>query len=328
MVLNFENDKLIKELKKIKPKKVLVQLPEGVKQNAFEIKKLIEGLGIEVVFSGDTCWGGCSINPSEAKTVGADLIIHYGHAEFIKSNFPILYIEIKDELDVEPLLEKSLDKIMNYKNISISFSIQHRQDIENIIQFYKSHGKNIILSQKKGYAAYGGHVIGCEFSGLKAIQDKVDAFLIIGNNFHSMGASLAVDKPVILVDVYNDEVSDMIKIRDKIIKQRIISIDKFKRANKVGIIVEEKVGQKFGSPTFLKEKLEKAGKEVIVITMNEITPDKLMNFYNVEAFVELGCPRIALDDYSKYPKTLVTFREALVAIGEKSFDDALKEGLI
>jgi len=328
MVLNFEMDRLVKELKKIKPKKVLVQLPEGIKQNAFKIQKEIEKLGIEVIFSGETCWGACSIATHEAESLGADLIVHFGHAEFIKSNFPILYIEVRDEIDLIPLLEKSIKEIKNCKNIGIAYSIQHRHDLEKIIKFYESNGKKVLIPEKKGYAAYSGHVVGCEFGGLKTIQDKVDAFLVIGNNFHSMGASLAVEKPVFLIDVYNNCVTDMKGVRDKILKQRIIAIDKFKKAKKVGVIMEVKPGQKFGSPKFLVEKLKATGKEVITITMNELSPDKLMNFYDIDAFVELACPRIAIDDFAKYSKPLLTFKEALVATGDKSFKDAIKEGLI
>jgi diphthamide biosynthesis enzyme Dph1/Dph2-like protein len=53
MTLNFEKEKLIAELKRRKPKRVLVQLAEGIKQNAPEISGWIEDLGIEVIFSGD-----------------------------------------------------------------------------------------------------------------------------------------------------------------------------------------------------------------------------------------------------------------------------------
>ena len=328
MVLNFELPKLTQELKKIKPKRVLVQLPEGIKQNAFEIQKEIEKLGIEVIFSGETSWGACSIATFEAEKVNADLLIHFGHAQFIKSKFPILYVEVRDELNLKPILEKSLDKIKNYKTLGLSYSIQHRHDIEGVINFYESKGKKIILSEKKGYAAYTGHVIGCEFGGLRTVQDKVDAFLVLGNNFHSMGATLAVEKPVILLDVYNDTVTEMKGIRDKIIKQRIISIDKFKRARKVGVIVEVKPGQKFGSSDFLMEKLKADDKEAILIVMDELTPDKLMNFYNIDAFVVLACPRIPIDDFAKYPKTIITFKECLVALGEKNIDDAIKEGFV
>ncbi len=328
MTLDFEKDYLIEELKKRKPKKVLVQLAEGIKKNSPEISKWIEDLGIECIFSGESCWGACSVAVQEAEALGVDLLVHFGHAQFIPTKFPILYIEVKDNLDLNPLLEKSLPFIKDYKTIGFSYSIQHRHDLKGIIEFYEKHGKRVVLSKKIGNVAYEGHIVGCQYEGLKAIQDQVDCFVIMGNQFHSMGATLAVQKPVVLLDVYNDDVRTMAGLRDKILKQRIISIERLKEAKNVGIIVEIKPGQKFGSPKLLLKKLRDAGKTAVVITMSELTPDKIMNFYSIDAFVELACPRIALDDFAKYEKPILTYREALVAIGEKTWDDILNQGIV
>ena len=76
------------------------------------------------------------------------------------------------------------------------------------------------------------------------------------------------------------------------------------------------------------EKLKEQGKNVIAITMADLTPDKIMNFYKIDAFVELACPRIAIDDFANYPRPLLTFKEALVAVGELSWDDILEEGIL
>lgn len=328
MTLNFENEKLIKELKRIKPKRVLVQLPEGVKQNAFDILSIFENMNVEVVFSGETCWGGCSIAVEEAKSVNADLIVHFGHSEFVKVNFPVIYIPIIDEINFIPLLKKSLKELKDFNKIGLSYSIQHLNDVKNIIKFYKENGKKVLLSSKKGMIAYEGQVVGCQYSGLKEIEKEVECFVIIGNNFHSMGAALSVNKPVFLIDVYNNEIKNMKYEKDKILKQRIMSIEKFKDAKKIGIIIETKQGQKFGFPKILIDKIEKLGKKAITITMDELTPDKLTNFYNVDGFVELACPRIAIDDFAKYRKPIITYREALVAFGIKPWDYILKEGLM
>lgn len=328
MALNFEINHLIEKLKELKPKKVLVQLPEGIKQNALEIAKVFEDLNIEVVFSGETCWGGCSVAVNEAKDTNADLIVHFGHAEFIKTDFPVLYIEVKDELDLKPILEKSLDKLKDFQKIGLSYSVQHRHDIENIIKFYEDNAKKVILSKKIGNVAYEGHIVGCQYKGLKEIEDEVDCFVIFGNNFHSMGASISVNKPVILIDVYNDDVLRMEGVREKILKQRMIAVDKFKDAKTIGIISEIKPGQKFGAPEVLLNKFKKAGKEVILITMNEMTPDKLMNFYHIDAFVVLACPRIPIDDFAKYQKPIITFKEALVGLGEKTWEELVDKGII
>ncbi|MDP3986917.1 MAG: diphthamide biosynthesis enzyme Dph2 [Nanoarchaeota archaeon] len=328
MTLDFEKEKLIAELKERKPKKVLVQLAEGIKQNAPEISDTIEGLGIECIFSGETCWGACSVSVQEAEALGVDLIVHFGHAIFIETDFPILYMEVKDLLDLNPILEKSLPHLEDYKTIGLSYSIQHRHDLDKLVKFYEDRGKKVVLSSKKGLVAYEGHIVGCQYEGLKEIQEDVEAFVIFGNQFHSMGATLAVKKPVVLIDVYNDDVRSMAGLRDKILKQRVISIDKLKDAKNVGIIVEIKPGQKFGSPKYLLKKLREKGKTAVVITMSELTPDKIMNFYSIDAFIELACPRIALDDFAKYPKPILTFKEALVALGEKSWDDILESGIV
>ena len=118
----------------------------------------------------------------------------------------------------------------------------------------------------------------------------------------------------------------MAQLKEKIIKQRFLSIQKLKSAKNVGIIVETKPGQKFGNSNNLIKKLKDNGKNIIVISMNELTPDKLMNFYNVDCFIELGCPRIAVDDFFKYKTPIVTYKESLVALEEKSWEDLLENG--
>ena len=328
MALNFELDKLERELRKRKPKKVLVQLAEGIKQNATEIAEVFERLGIQVIFSGETAWGGCSIALQEAEALKVDLIVHFGHAKFINIKFPVLYIEVRDELNLEPILKKSLSHLKKFKKLGLSYSVQHRHDIPKVKKFFESHGKKIILSKKMGFAAYDGHVVGCEYTGLKAIQKNVDAFVILGNRFHSIGAAIAVEKPVILLDVYNDEVANTEGVRDKILKQRAVSIQRLRDAKNVGIIIEIKPGQRFGNPKYLVDELKKKGKNPVVITMNEVTPEKITNFYYIDAFVELACPRIAVDDFAKYSKPILTFREALVALDIKSWEDFLNQGAV
>ncbi len=333
MVFDFEIEKLIKELKKIKPnpKRILIQLPEGIKQNAFEIKNAIENnfADIEILFSGETCWGGCALAIDEAKRLKCDLIIHFGHSEFFKQNqIKVIYIEIKDKLNLTNILTKSLEYLKKYKKIGFSCSIQHKNDIPSILDFYKKNNKQIILSKKLGNIKYPGQIIGCQYSGLKSIQNKVDVFIILGNEFHATGALISLNKPVILLDIYNDKIQDFSGLKDKIIKQRFIAIEKFKKAKRIGIIIELKPGQKFGSENLLIKKLKKLKKDFLVISMNEITNEKLINFYSIDCFVELACPRIAIDDSTKFEKPILTFKEAMVGLGEISWEEFLKQGII
>ena len=101
----FEEDKLIEELTQKKPKRVLLQLPEGIKREGLRISNLIrEKTSSEVILSGEPLWGACDVAVNEAKTLGCDMIIIYGHAKFTDADFPILYLEARYESDITKIV--------------------------------------------------------------------------------------------------------------------------------------------------------------------------------------------------------------------------------
>jgi len=326
----FDEDKVIKGIKESKAEKVLLQLPEGLKKEALRIAGFIEkNTNSKVLISGDHCWGACDIALEEAKLLKADLLVHYGHVPFIKKvDFPVLYVEVKYQSYINPLIKKLLNEIKDYKKIGLLSSIQHLHNLEKVKGILEENNKEAIIPEKKGYSYYNGHILGCEYNSIKVIKDDIDCVVILGNEFHALGAALSIKKPVFLVDPYNQYIKLMDEKRDLVVKQRSIAISKVKDARKIGILVGLKPGQKFGSADFLVEELKKLDKEVCVITIREITPDKLMNFYDIDAFIELACPRIATEDYSKFEKPMITQREAFVVIGKMSWDKLLEEGIL
>jgi len=328
---DFQIDYVSKEIAKRKAKKIILQFAEGIKIDALDAVSQLEKKikNVEIVVSGDSAWGGCDLVIDDAKKIGADLIVHFGHAPFIKVDFPVLYVYVKDNKDLNPLIKKSIPVLKKYKTIGIVSTIQHIHKLKEIQEFYKKNGKKVKIPRAVGFAYLDGHVVGCEYTGLKEIKDEIDAVVVLGNRFHSLGAALSLpEKDVFLIDTYNDVVEPMNSFRDKIIRQRNIAIDKIKQAKRIGIIIGMKPGQKFGSYNTIKKEFEKMGKEVLPITMNEMTVDKILNFYNVQGFVELACPRIATDDYGKYERPIITFREALVAIGKLKWTDLIEKGFV
>ena len=325
----FDENNLIKEIKERKSKKILLQLPEGLKKEAFKLAKFIESNSeAEVIIAGEPCWGACDIALDEARNLKADLIVLYGHAPFMKIDFPILYVEARYETNIENLIKKSLKELKNYNNIALVCSVQHMHQILIAEKILKEDNKEVFIPPKKGFAFYPGQVIGCEYNGLKLIKDKFDVILVIGNDFHALGAALAIPKPVILIDPFNKEVYSMDKLRDKIIRQRIFAINKVKDARKIGIIIGNKPGQHFGSADHIKNKLEKEDKEVVLIVMDEITDDKLINLYDIEAFIETACPRISIEDYARFSKPVINYREALVLINKLTFEELFEQGVV
>ena len=325
----FDEENLIREIKERKAKRLLLQLPEGLKKEASRLTKFIqENSNSEVIVAGEPCWGACDIALDEAKNLKADLIILYGHASFMKVDFPILYIEARYEANIEELIERSLKEIKDFKKIAIVCSVQHMHQLPITEKILKENDKEVFIPPKKGFAFYSGQVLGCEYNGLKLIKDKFDAILVIGNDFHALGAALAIPKPVILIDPFNKEVYSMEKKREKIIRQRIIAINKVRDARKVGIILGNKPGQHFGSFNYIKNELEKDDKEVVLIVMDEINDDKLVNLYDIQAFIETACPRISIEDYARFSKPVVNYREALVVINDLTFEQLFEQGIV
>ena len=330
MEYDYELDKVISEIKERKAKKVLLQLPEGIKKDVFWIiKEINTKTNCDVIVSGSSCWGGCDLALDELEKYKCDLLIHFGHAPFISVKLPVVYIEMNAKKDMTKPLGKEIDKL-KIKKIGLISSVQFIKQIENIKEFLESKGKEVIIPKKKGFSAYNGHVVGCEYNSLIPIKNKVEGFLVIGNRFHSLGAALMCsDKEVYLLNEHTDKIETTSKERDKVIKQRAISIDKVRRAKKIAIMIDMKPGQyNLDIAERLKDKFEKIGKEVIIISIKEATPFGLMSFYDVDAFIDTACPRIAVEDYDKYEKPMITSREARVVLNEVSWEEMLEKGLI
>lgn len=329
MEYDFEESRIIEEIMERNAKKVLIQLPEGMKKETFRIVGLIKkNCDADVFISGSGCWGGCDVAVEEAKKINADLLIHFGHAPFVKIDFPVLYVELYSKLDAVSLLDKNMEKL-NIDKVGLIGSIQYVKQFENLKKYLESKGKKVLIPKKKGFSAYDGHVVGCEYNSLKTIENEVDGFLVIGNKFHSLGAALmCVDKKVYLLDEQSNNLELMNGERDKVIRQRAIAIDKVKRAKKIGIVVDKKIGQyNMKIAERLKNDLEKLEKEAIIIIVNEFNPG-LMNFYSVDAFIDTACPRISIEDYDRYDKPIINSREASVVVGKRSWEELLEKGLI
>jgi len=59
-------------------KKVLIQLPDGIKPHAQTIIDELQGCGAELFIWTESNYGACDL-PVEARNVGIDLILHFGH---------------------------------------------------------------------------------------------------------------------------------------------------------------------------------------------------------------------------------------------------------
>jgi 2-(3-amino-3-carboxypropyl)histidine synthase len=285
------------KLRQYKAKRVFIQFPEGIKLKIQKIAKDIEKEGYEVVICTEPCFGACDIRDFEAARLGCDTILHIGHEDYgAESDLPIVFWEYFIPSNPVPILEKEFSKIEGFNNIGLVTSIQFVNTIEKIRKFLESKGKKALTYKALQHA---GQILGCHLEAALKIEPDVDCFLCISaGKFYGLGLVMKTEKPMFCLDLERNEIFDLKAFKRKV--QKIIAWNKsqLEEANKVAILVSWKRGQS-KSPFELKKKLEERGKDVYILSMDEITPEKLMGL-DIEAAVNLACPRIGIDDLERY----------------------------
>jgi 2-(3-amino-3-carboxypropyl)histidine synthase len=326
---DLEEKRLKEEIRKRKAKRVLIQLPEGLKPYGPYLASIVEKTGTLAIISADPCYGACDLATSEAESLDADLIVHYGHSKMYEGEKKIktLYIEAKAKSSVKDAVKKALPLLKAWKKIGLVTTVQHVHVLDEARKELLNAGKTVTIGDV-GHVKYAGQVTGCDLSNARAVSKEVDAFLFVGGGkFHPIGVALATAKPTVLADPYEKTASTIEKEVNTILKQRWAQICLARKAEKVGVLVGLKSGQrKLEMAMKVKQKLEETGKQTVLLALREITPEALLQFPDVEAFVNTACPRVSLDDAQRFNRPVITFNEAQVVLGEMSWEELCRRG--
>jgi 2-(3-amino-3-carboxypropyl)histidine synthase len=302
-------DNAVKQLKKLRAKRVFVQFPEGIRHKMADIAKQLEKEGFEAVICTEPCYGACDIRDEEADRLKCDALLHIGHEDYgVKSKLPVVYWEYFIDVNPLPALEKEFDKLKNYKKIGLITSLQFVKAIPIVKEYLEKKGKKVFVHKA---LQYDGQILGCRLDAGKTIENKVDCFLCISaGEFYGLGMVLQTDKPMLNLDLEKKTIESLEGKKKKI--QKIIAWNKsaLKDAKRVGVLVSWKLGQ-LKSPYEIKKKLENEGKEVFILAMDEIIPEKVEGL-KLDALVNCSCPRIGIDDLERYKIPVVNFTELVI----------------
>jgi len=325
----LEENRILEEIRKRGSKRVLLQMPEGLKPIGFDLAKSLESkTGAEVFVSGDPCYGACDLALHADKQLDADLLVHIGHAE-IPGEFSdehVLYVEAHSDASIEIPMTEAARLLENEKVIGLASNIQHIHQIDNARRMLEEQGKKVLIGRPSGWLKYPGQILGCDYGSVRTIAGKVDAIVVLsGGDFHALGIPLATGKRTIVVDPFQQTAKDMTDVCRKLLRKRWISITKFREARRIGIIIGLKSSQmNITLGRRIKTLLEQHGYSAILISAIEIIPESLESFTDLDAYVEISCPRISTDDQERYRKPMLNPEETMVAIGKKSWEEYTK----
>lgn len=313
-------DRVIRKINSKNIRNVGLQFPEGLKMQAINIARAIEEeCDVNVIISGDPCFGACDVSDYKMKD-SVDLIIHFGHTPLpIRYEIPTLFIEAFANIDVKKDLKRCLDELKDYSRVALVTTTQHLHLLNEMKDFLEDNGKEVVLGSSK--STRKGQVLGCNFSSIKNLDAEV--FLFIGSgNFHPLGIYLFTKAPVLALDPYNNELREMTDYADRILRIRFARITKARSATKWGILVSSKEGQyRMKLAKELKKTLEENGMEAYIILVDNVNPDILLPYLELEAFVVSACPRIAIDDSQMYKKPLLTPQELEIVLNKREWEN-------
>jgi len=162
----------------------------------------------------------------------------------------------------------------------------------------------------------GGEVLGCTSPSLLSNSENV--VFVCDGRFHL--ESSMIMNPSLNFYQYNPYTKEFtIEKYDtpKMHSIRYSNVEQAKHAKKFGVILGT-LGRQ-GSTSILKqvtERLQSKNLDYFVILLSEIFPAKLQLFEDVDAWIQIACPRLSIDWGHFFKKPLLNTYEAFVAINE------------
>jgi len=307
----IDEEKIFDIIEARKPTSVALNGPDGLLPKVQDLTlKIGKKYGIPAYLLADTTWGTCDLNSNGAKVLNAEILFNIGHTnnmETFEKN--VIMIDAFDDISFDRVIEKCTELLLG-KTISLITDSQHLNQIESIKNVLEENGVNVKIGKGSGQLN-DGQVFGCEFYPATEMIDNVDANVFLGqSNFHAAGVALATNKPTYILDPYFNEIREITDFARKLQKKATLEIYKAVDAETFGVIVGLKEGQisKLTALKFKKE-LESAGKIVHLIALTDITNERLRNLKDIDAFIQVACPRISTDN--RFDKPVLSTPQAV-----------------
>ncbi|RKP34262.1 putative diphthamide synthesis protein-domain-containing protein, partial [Dimargaris cristalligena] len=310
----FEIHKTVWQIRKAESKMVALQFPEGIMMFACTISDILERFcNVETVIMGDVTYGACCVDDFTAKSLGCDFMVHYGHSCLVPVNvtsIKTLYIFVEIGIDTTHFLDTVRKNFPAGSRLAMVGTIQFVAAIQHSRQ-QLSEKYTITIPQSKPLSP--GEVLGCTAPRL---TDQDAIVYLADGRFHLEAIMIAnPDIPAYKYDPYSKKFTQEYYEHAEMHSLRKSAIQSARRAKKIGLIMGT-LGRQ-GSPVVLKElgdKLRARGIDFVTVLLSEIFPDKLAQFKDVDAWVQVACPRLSIDWGYAFPKPLLSPYEMSVAL--------------
>ena len=351
---NTKLNSILERLSATDAKTVALQFPEGLKRQAWQFADELRKHGYSVIISGSPCWGACDLDVAALNE--ADILIHYGHAP-VDDTKGVIYEYLTQDIiadadgadgeggrlptadEFKALLKEAVslfgadfvaeasDKAAPEKaKVGLVTTIQHVHELPKVAELLKGMNIGGVIAQGGSRTPYAGQILGCSYGAAR--NTGCGNILFIGTGvFHPTGIALSAgvgggkdhsrgnSATVVALDPFMKRVQ--LINTDRLLRQRFAKIEKARSAERFGIIVSKKSGQRREE---LARRLASLSDKAYLVSLGEITPDSLLNL-GFDAYVNTSCPRLAYDDQARYPVPMLSPQEFEIVCGVRGWED-------
>nr|NVI71076.1 putative diphthamide biosynthesis protein 1 [Cucujiformia] len=231
-----------------------------------------------------------------AKALGVELLVHYGHSCLVPvdqtSGIKMLYIFVDIKIDPLHFIETINLNFPKTIKIGLVSTIQFITTLQAVLLKLKEMGYDASIPQFRPLSP--GEILGCTAPVLRCAE----VVIYLGDGrFHLEAVMIANPKlQAYRYDPYDKKFTREYYDHNQMNKTRSNSITNAKTCETFGVIMGT-LGRQ-GSPKvveLLRKRIEESKKTAVVILLSEIFPGKLDLFSNIEAFVQIACPRLSID---------------------------------
>lgn len=315
---NFELHKTIWRIRETKAKRVALQMPEGLLMFSLVICDIIERFTeADTIVMGDVTYGACCVDDFTAKALGADLLVHYGHSCLIPvdqtAGIKVLYVFVDIKIDALHFIESVKLNFPKERKLALVSTIQFVATLHVVAKELRDAEYDVLIPQFKPLSP--GEVLGC--TAPRIADERVLIYLGDGR-FHLEAAMISnPGLEAYKYDPYEKKFTREHYDHGEMRRNRKKAIDAGKKAKKFGLILGT-LGRQGSAKVmeYLQKRLKHHNRQAVIILLSEVFPTKLELFKDIDAFVQVACPRLSIDWGTAFPKPLLTPYELSVALGD------------
>nr|NVI71064.1 putative diphthamide biosynthesis protein 1 [Cucujiformia] len=241
-------------------------------------------------------YGACCVDDLTAKSLGVELLIHYGHSCLVPvdhmGGLKVLYIFVDIKIDPLHFIETIKLNFPVTTKIGLVSTVQFLTTLHAVCQELKMIGYEVNLPQSKPLSS--GEILGCT----APVLTTTDAVVYLGDGrFHLEAIMIANPKiQAYRYDPYGKDFTREYYDHQEMNTIRRECISEAATAGKFGLILGTLGRQgNLNVLEHLRQSLINKDKKVVVILLSEIFPKKLELFPQLDAFVQTACPRLSID---------------------------------